>query len=272
MKISDAHCHYGRECFDGTVTRSKLWANKSYENLKSDWEAYNIESCVLFPQPVPSSLSKYLLEGIFYPFGSGVVRGLKERFSGKVVEYSQANGEISLLEDSRVEYVPFINSRLDGMEELDGVKGVKYYEPFGRLPRKLLSELDRKGLNLIVHISEETVREPGRFLRLVGEFEGVNFQVAHCANGSEKLLDAMEKLPNLYTDTSACTLPIYTEIFSSCRTSFEETVCGNPEKVLFGSDEPWSGYPPQIKQINGLELSKNDREKIFYKNYRKLWA
>jgi hypothetical protein len=66
MKINDAHCHYGRESFDGAVCRSKIWANKTYEALKSDWEKYNVEKSVLFPQPLPSSLKKYLIEGISF--------------------------------------------------------------------------------------------------------------------------------------------------------------------------------------------------------------
>ncbi|GEM_PF-1476613 len=274
MKINDAHCHYGRESFDGAVCRSKIWANKTYEALKSDWEKYNVEKSVLFPQPLPSSLKKYLIEGIFYPFGSSLLRDIWKKFFNYTVDYSKTNEEISNLQDDKIEFVPFISSKFEysDLENFENIKGVKHYEPYGKLSGDLLKYLNERELNLIIHISEKTEQNPEKFLKIVEKFDGINFQVAHCANGVSEIIEALDELPNLFVDTSACTLRFYKVVFRSRNTSFGEIVSTNVEKVLFGSDEPWAGYKAQIDQINELELSNRDKSRIFYRNYLSLWG
>ena len=64
----------------------------------------------------------------------------------------------------------------------------------------------------------------------------------------------------------------YRAVIRSRNTPFEEIVSENVEKVLFGSDEPWSEYKTQIEQINRLELSNSDKNRIFYRNYLALWG
>ncbi len=274
MKINDAHCHYGRESFDGAVCRSKIWANKTYDALKRDWNEYNVEKSVLFPQPLPSSLKKYLIEGIFYPFGSSLLRDFWKKFFDYTVDYSKVNKEISNLQDNRIEFVPFVSPKFkhSDLENFERIKGVKFYEPYGELSENLLEYLNERELNLIIHISEKTDRNPEKFLENVEKFDGINFQVAHCANGVPEIIEALDELPNLFVDTGACTLRFYKAVFRSRNTSFEEIVSENVEKVLFGSDEPWSEYKTQIEQINRLELSNSDKNRIFYRNYLALWG
>lgn len=43
-----------------------------------------------------------------------------------------------------------------------------------------------------------------------------------------------------------------------------------PDKLLFGSDMPWHRPSWELRLINTLDLSENDREKIFFRNAQKL--
>lgn len=253
------------------MNRGKLLSNTSYEKLSQYWEEFGVEKTLLFPQPNPSGLPKYLIEGALFPFGSGLGRSIGNKLFNLEVDYSRAHREISALEDERVEFIPFVNSRLEGIEGIKA-KGVKFYEPLGRLPRELLRFLNRRGMNLIVHLSEETQSRPQRFLEAVGDSPHINFQVAHCAEGSEKIVRALERLPNLYFDTSACSLEAYSRAFRAQGTSFREIVEQNPEKILFGSDEPWSSYRCQVEHLEALDLSKKDRERVFYSNFSRVWS
>ena len=42
------------------------------------------------------------------------------------------------------------------------------------------------------------------------------------------------------------------------------------DKILFGTDMPWSGQKEYAEIIRGLDLSDEDKERIFYKNACKL--
>ncbi len=43
-----------------------------------------------------------------------------------------------------------------------------------------------------------------------------------------------------------------------------------PEKLLFGSDMPWHGPKWEIRLLESLDISAEDKEKIYYKNAMKL--
>ena len=42
------------------------------------------------------------------------------------------------------------------------------------------------------------------------------------------------------------------------------------DKILFGTDTPWHNATMELRLINSLEISEEDKEKIFFKNAKKL--
>ncbi len=42
------------------------------------------------------------------------------------------------------------------------------------------------------------------------------------------------------------------------------------DKILFGTDAPWHNAQMELRLINSLEISEEDKEKIFFKNAKKL--
>lgn len=266
MKINDAHCHIGRESFFGSMARLKFSSNNDYGRLKEDWNKYNIQNVVLFPQPGPSSFKRYLGECLLFVLGYCFFKPIDENLF-RNVDYSEANGKISELTDGRIEFIPFVNSNvsISDIEQFD-IKGVKFYEPFGELSDTLLRHLNENELNLVLHLSTESEKHPENFLRLVENNDGILFQVAHCANGVEEIIDALGEYSNLFVDTSAISHSQYKHI------PIENIVREHIDKVLFGSDEPWTKYGAQLKLFETLGLSKNDLENVLAKNYFKLWG
>jgi predicted TIM-barrel fold metal-dependent hydrolase len=43
-----------------------------------------------------------------------------------------------------------------------------------------------------------------------------------------------------------------------------------PDRILFASDMPWQRVRWELRLIDSLELSQEDKEKIFFRNARKL--
>lgn len=266
MEINDAHCHFGRESFFGSIARLRLYSNNNYESLKKEWDMHNVKHVVLFAQPCPRSIKRYLGEVILFLLGYRISKTIDEKTFGKV-DYSQANKEISELTDNRVEFVPFINSSINASDlALLNVKGVKYYEPYGKIPENLLSYLNQNNLNMVLHLSTENETRPEKFLNIVENNEGIKFQVAHCANGVKEIISALDEYSNLFVDTSAISHRYYGHI------PVKDIVENHPDKVLFGSDEPWTKYEEQLRIFENLGLSKSDLESVFEKNYLKLWA
>jgi predicted TIM-barrel fold metal-dependent hydrolase len=124
-------------------------------------------------------------------------------------------------------------------------------------------------MNLILHLSSRSLLNPARFLEKVYKYPRINFQVPHLAIGVQEIILAVKEFDNLYLDTSACTHWMNRRVF---RTPHRKIISAFPEKILFGSDEPWASYEAEIEEVNGLDISDNDKEKIFSRNFEKLWG
>ncbi len=268
MKINDAHCHYGRESFFGSVLRARFSSKNDYEGLSSDWEKYDVQNVVLFSQPCPSDLRRNVFEFFKFCLGYGAFISYdKKLFSN--VDYSHTNDTISNLDDEKIEFIPFVNSdvSVSDLAELE-IKGIKYYEPYdfsGSIPDNLLEFLNDGELNIVLHLSDVTENNPDTFLANVEKYDGIKFQVAHCANGVSKIIDSLHEYSNLFVDTSALSHWSYKKI-DLC-----EVIANYGSKVLFGSDDPWTHYDKQIGQIENFDLSAREMKKVMYSNYFQLW-
>jgi len=78
---------------------------------------------------------------------------------------------------------------------------------------------------------------------------------------------------NIYFDTSALADKEVIEKtgFNIIKRVLEQSMKDNPESILFGTDYPMSDFKKHINLINSLEIPKEDKEKIFWKNAVKLF-
>jgi hypothetical protein len=295
-KINDAHCHYGKECLWGTVGRMRLISNNTYEKIIRDLDTYEIENQVLFAQPCPSSPGGYIRGALlllpklmaysskthweiakgllFEKIGKDYADWDQERYFDELffgdVDYSNANLEISQINDKRIKPLPFVNSKFkpSDLGGLEGIEGVKYYEPYGEIPEILLKYLNDNELNILPHLSLNTLEKPEKFLGEVAKNDGIIFQVPHWGTGFIKVINALDEYDNLYIDTAASTHYSYNK---RLKIPFKKIAEEHPDKILFGSDEPWTNLGKEIKKISGLGLDKGVMEKIMYSNYYKVW-
>lgn len=104
---------------------------------------------------------------------------------------------------------------------------------------------------------------PDMILEVLDELKGLiedKLVLAHLG-GYELQDEVLEKLIGLpvYMDTAAV-LPLYPE-------KAEEIIKAHgPSKILFATDSPWGKQTEFIKLINQMNLTKEEKDLIFYKN------
>lgn len=106
---------------------------------------------------------------------------------------------------------------------------------------------------------------PDRFLNVIEAFPGAKLVAAHMggyayADLSERLLAGRD----FYMDTSAtlCTM---------AKRQAERVIKKHgADKILFGTDMPWFSPEKDIRFIDSLSLSPEEKEKIYHKNAEKL--
>lgn len=272
MKICDSHCHHGLDKFYRSFEYTrKIHSEKKYEDLKADWEKHEIEKCVLFPQPMPTTKIRHTADIItFYP---GYLFYTINKHMKKPIDYSTANKEIYELSkrDERIIFVPFVNPlcNISDFDCFENIRGVKTYRVEKGM-ENLLEYLNENNLNLIIHPPEDD-NKIEQLLDYAQKYDGVNFQIAHCGFGSSDIVGSLDELDNIYVDTSGCSSPLYVK-YCLKDIPFDECVSNHPEKVLFGSDVPWTEYDNKIEQIKKLELGINDQNWIFSETFKKLWV
>ena len=106
---------------------------------------------------------------------------------------------------------------------------------------------------------------PKQFKNIADNMKGGTIIAAHL--GSANMWDDVEKYlvgTDIYIDTS-----MGFEYYS--KEQFMRIVNGHgADKVLFGSDSPWSRADGEINAIKSLPLTENQKDLILYKNAKRL--
>lgn len=170
------------------------------------------------------------------------------------------------------DYIYFLDLLKD-----EGIKGIKLHPDYQGFfiddvkMRKIYEEILKRELVLIFHtgvddgMGEPTHATPERIKNVMGMLRGERVVLAHM--GSYKMYErACESLlgEDVFFDTSCNENYIPFE-------KFEDMVkAHSPEKILFGSDLPWTSPGEGIKRIKKLGISEEDKEKILGKNAERL--
>lgn len=229
-------------CSDGTVA-----------GLLSNTESFGVDISVLQPVITKASQTKTLNEWA------------RSICSDKLISFG---GIYPHTEDYRAD-IDFVCSL--------GLKGLKFhaeYQNFTVDSPEMLKIYDyafEKGLIVLHHAGFDPAyqppfrSDPKRFARIVKEMRGGTLVCAHL--GGQKQWDDVERYlvgTDVYLDTSMGFGYYSAEQFLRIVENH------GADKILFGSDSPWSRADEEIAAIRSLPVSDADKEKILSGNAKKL--
>ncbi|MCR5432723.1 MAG: amidohydrolase family protein [Lachnospiraceae bacterium] len=190
---------------------------------------------------------------------------------------------ISLTSDRLISFAGMWPHTDDWKEQIDiissmGFKGIKYhceYQDFVIDDKKMLPIYDyafSKGLILLFHAGYDPAfkapfrSNPEKFASIARELKGGIIIAAHL--GGCRQWDSVAQnyagLDNMYIDTSMGMKDYPHETF------LEIVNAIGADHVLFGSDSPWSDAVEEIRILNSLPLSDEQKELILSGNARRL--
>tara|TARA_Y100000310_G_C20379261_1_gene667278 strand:- start:89 stop:790 length:702 start_codon:yes stop_codon:yes gene_type:complete len=197
-------------------------------------------------------------KAIIFPFAPQTKTGSTHEDNKKIATLCKKNkrfigfGRINQLNENSL-------SELDHILKLK-LKGVKFHTRNSKITeaQEILNKLEEHKLPIIVHTSDEK----NTFVNFI---EHLNYSgpiiIAHA--GKNRFMDTVKivnKYPNIYLDTS---------IISPFRTRYV-IEHANPDKIIFGSDSPYSHPKIDILKIKYATDDKKLRKKIFSENIKKV--
>ena len=159
-----------------------------------------------------------------------------------------------------------------------GIRGIKVHPDYVRVniddPRydEIFSICEEAGMYVVTHAGFDPVSPdyihatPEGMLKVIRAHPRLTFIAAHMG-GSSQLDGVLELLAgtNVYFDTSL--ISIRENEADKLKTLFHSH---DPDRILFGTDTPWSDPKAEIAFVENAGLSERAKEKIFYKNAARL--
>jgi predicted TIM-barrel fold metal-dependent hydrolase len=154
-----------------------------------------------------------------------------------------------------------------------GIRGVKLhpmYQDFtidDRAMFPLYQMIEHFGLFVIFHTGLD-IAFPGnlqadveRVRALATEFPGLVIVATHVGGWRQwDRAGMLGKMPNVYTETSMTMSEMTDEQFTWLLSQFDE------ERVLFGSDSPWTDQQEMLCRTMALRISDRQKERMLYQN------
>jgi len=154
-----------------------------------------------------------------------------------------------------------------------GLKGVKLHPEYQNFevdePRMLpiYKKIASLGLITVFHAGQDigfmppAKAAPDKMVRALSAFDGAPVVAAHFGGYImwDDVLNTLCGLP-IYFDTSFC--------FGRIQHPLAQAIVEKhtPGRILFGTDLPWSDAKTEKKLVDSLNLSDEDRDKIYWKN------
>lgn len=171
-----------------------------------------------------------------------------------------------------------VDGTLDYIKD-NGLFGIKFHPDYQGVefddPRyiNIMRKASERGLYIITHAGlDPAYRDhihctPDMVLNVLNELKGLidNRLILAHLGGCFMLDEALEKLVGapVYLDTAA----VLSDDLGKCREIIKKH---GADKILFASDSPWFCQSEFIGIIKSFGFSKEDEDKIFYKNAKKI--
>lgn len=184
-------------------------------------------------------------------------------------------GSIALAERQHPSLFPFFRFDPKTMTEheltarLPAFHGVKFhprleeFDPLDAAYHRLFEIIESFGKPVLIHTRKENNpnTDPDRLLELVRRYPKINFIFGHFANDCHSVLSLIRSIPNVYVETSIVSSPKIIEMAVK--------TCGS-EKILFGSDFPYSDQELELQKVLRSQISLDEKENILFKNAARL--
>ncbi|MBI1969034.1 amidohydrolase family protein [Candidatus Woesearchaeota archaeon] len=137
------------------------------------------------------------------------------------------------------------------------------FDPLDEAFASLFRIIEKCRSPVLIHTRKENNAntDPDRLVALVEKNKRINFIFGHFANAVDSVIRKTKELPNLFLETSIVSSPKIVEMAVQ--------KCGS-EKILFGSDFPYSDQELEVEKIRRANLRLPEKENIFYKNALRL--
>lgn len=252
----------------------------------------------MFPDKIAASTISYLA-GIIeqaHPYTDGTYEGLK-----RVTEESGVDISIALPIVTKPKQFESINrfasqyqegniisfgsihpesedykSQLKYIKDL-GLKGIKFHPDYQEMNfndiryKRIISYASELGLIVVTHAGMDPLSPnkvhctPQMAAEVIDEVQPEKLVLAHM--GGHMRWDQVEELivgKHVYFDTGVV---LDKMDLAQCVRMIKKH---GADKILFGTDMPWSGQKEYAEIIRGLDLTDEEKDKIFYKNACKL--
>jgi predicted TIM-barrel fold metal-dependent hydrolase len=279
MKIIDIHANVGIDL--NNLRKNQIPVEQNFKQLLIKMDEYDISVSVIVPFPSPGG--QFNSDISWYDAENHILINASYQ-SKRLIPFPAVN--------------PNDNESVESIEEnllVQGIKGIKISHeiPMGfsieeLIGHKLMDIVQKNNLILMLHTG--TGKELGAGLvhntldyaiKVAKAYPKVKFIFCHLGRLHQSIEEAFN-LKNVYMDTAGLALHTHWNQFiakdalnifrkSNPIQVIEELVrAGYEDKILFGSDEPYTSYERQLEHINKSGISDEAKNKILYENAAKL--
>lgn len=294
MNLIDAHCHIS--C-NGDF-------NKNIFELKKDMKRNNISKAVLFIDPFVNEFtcSKESKDNFHYCHVSDTANGnnnlsiICDECNSQIYygndPYNLYNKKLFEEVNDNMFYLFLMlsvsnNTMNINVEEFksmygDRLCGLKLYTGLSDVTLNNIKNFNTD-LPLLLHTGKAYNQNPKNMIDFLKSYRGYII-LAHYARFCPEIIDLVKNYDNIYIDTSPSAY-IYNNYINRVkkRGLFDYENINKPEdlyykalelygvdKLIFGSDYPFSNLDEEIQLLNNVNLTKNEYEKITNKNIMKV--
>lgn len=279
MKIIDIHANVGMDV--NNLRKNQIPVEQTFKQLLFKMDENHIDVSVIVPFPSPGG--QFNPDTLWYGAENHIIINASY-YSKRLIPFPAVN--------------PNDKKSVENIEEnllIQGIKGIKISHEIPmnfsieKLIKHKLMEIIQKN-NLIVMLHIGTGKELGAGLvhntldyavKVAKTYPKVKFIFCHLGRLHESIQDAFN-LENIYMDTAGLSLHTHfpqfiaknpLSVFKNTNPTdvIEELVrAGYEDKILFGSDEPYTSYEKQLENIQNADISDKAKNKILYENAAKL--
>jgi predicted TIM-barrel fold metal-dependent hydrolase len=272
--IFDCHANCG---WDMSNTRKNLHpTEQSYKQLLLKMELAEVEKAVIVPFPSPGG-----------QFSDAPWYDVENNYLVQAVNYSSRFVMFPAVNPGDKNSVRMIKT-LAVMRETKGVK-FSHQIPMNvdidaLIGHPLMDIVEDNKLIMMIHIGTGKERGIGSVhttldyaVRVARKYPSIRFIFCHLGRLHSSLMEALN-LHNVYTDTAGLALQhhwkhfIAKDALLSLKNLTPQHIIeklvdfGYEDKIMFGSDEPYTSYNEQISHIKNADISTRAKEKILYDN------
>jgi predicted TIM-barrel fold metal-dependent hydrolase len=278
MQIIDCHANVG---WDASNLRKNLYPiEQSYNQLLQKMDQFNIAKAIILPFPSPGG--QFNANASWYDIENQLLIEANN-YSKRLINFPGVNPK----DKQSVKNIKTLTAF--------GIKGVKFSHQIPMdfsidklIGHQLMKIAQDNNLLFMIHIG--TGKEPNSHkvhttlnyaVKVAKHYPDVRFIFCHVGRLHQSLMEALS-LENVHMDTSALSMWQKWSQFIALEPTkmFERSTPIEvieklvekryEDKIIFGSDEPYTPYKNEIEYIEKADISGSAKRKIFYDNIKKL--